>query len=302
MLKRILTKFTSEQIKLAFAEASCQSYACQKLGLSINSSTCKKLIEHLGIDTSHFDSRKWQRKYPPIDKSCPVCGTNFRTKLGHPKEKTTCSRLCANSFFATCRNTVTANKKRRATLQAKWLMNKQLMLFYERACNDCKCLYSEPYKTKNENSNRCHICRPAFRAVNRANSLCGARKGGLASARKQSAQRRSRSEIQLAEFCAAHFEHVTTNDALFNGWDADILIHDVKLAVLWNGPWHYRKITAKHSVKQVQARDAIKLIEIAKAGWTAYVIKDNVGNVDMKRIQDEFSTILVMTSGMERVS
>lgn len=38
---------------------------------------------------------------------------------------------------------------------------------------------------------------------------------------------------------------------MFNGWDADIIIEDLKIAILWNGKWHYEKITEKHSVSQV---------------------------------------------------
>ena len=51
---------------------------------------------------------------------------------------------------------------------------------------------------------------------------------------------------------------------MFNGWDADIVIEDIKTAVLWNGIWHYKKITKKHSVAQVQNRDKIKIDEIKK--------------------------------------
>lgn len=87
------------------------------------------------------------------------------------------------------------------------------------------------------------------------------------------------------------------NDALFDGWDADILVHDIKLAVLWNGPWHYRKITKKHSLKQVQTRDAIKLVEIAKAGWTAYVIVDRVGKFSEARVRHEFESIVRLSQG-----
>ena len=42
-----------------------------------------------------------------------------------------------------------------------------------------------------------------------------------------------------------------------------------------NGPWHYKKITAKHSVEQVQNRDRIKIKEIERFGYTPYVIRDN---------------------------
>lgn len=100
------------------------------------------------------------------------------------------------------------------------------------------------------------------------------RAGGLKSAASQSGTRRSANEIRFAELCTQHFLTVTTNDPIFNGWDADVVIHDIKVAVLWNGLWHYKKITKAHSVEQVQNRDRIKTEEIKRAGYTPYIIRD----------------------------
>jgi len=87
--------------------------------------------------------------------------------------------------------------------------------------------------------------------------------------------RRSKDEITLFELCANHFKVVTSNEKIFNGWDADILIYDTKTAILWNGPWHYREMNiGKHSLKQVQNRDQIKVKEIQNAGWNPVVFVD----------------------------
>ena len=40
-------------------------------------------------------------------------------------------------------------------------------------------------------------------------------------------------------------KNVKHNEAIFNGWDADVIIEDIKLAVLWNGKWHYEKDNKK---------------------------------------------------------
>ena len=65
------------------------------------------------------------------------------------------------------------------------------------------------------------------------------------------------------------------NECLFNGWDADIIIKELKLAILWNGSWHYREMNFNnHSLKQVQNRDRIKLKEIKKLGWKFIIVKD----------------------------
>ena len=74
---------------------------------------------------------------------------------------------------------------------------------------------------------------------------------------------------------------------MFNGWDADIILPDLKIAVLWNGKWHYEKITKKHSVKQVQNRDKIKIQEIIQTGYKPYIIKD-MGKYKVNFVKDEF--------------
>lgn len=53
------------------------------------------------VDISHFDklSNICKSKYEKIIKVCPICGNDFETKLGHPREKTVCSNSCANTFF-----------------------------------------------------------------------------------------------------------------------------------------------------------------------------------------------------------
>lgn len=73
--------------------------------------------------------------------------------------------------------------------------------------------------------------------------------------------------------------------------DADVILPNEKIAVLWNGNWHYKKITKKHSVKQVQNRDLIKSKEITKAGYKLYVIKDT-GKFNKTFVEQEFIKFL----------
>ena len=82
-----------------------------------------------------------------------------------------------------------------------------------------------------------------------------------------------------------------TNERLFNGWDADVIIEDVKVAVLWNGVWHYEKITKKHSVEQVQNRDRLKIKEIKNCGYIPYIIKD-MGKANKRFVEQEFKKFL----------
>jgi hypothetical protein len=56
---------------------------------------------------------------------------------------------------------------------------------------------------------------------------------------------------------------------------------------MWNGVWHYKKITEKHSVEQVQNRDRIKIKEIKKCGYEPYIIKD-MGKYNPQFVEEEF--------------
>lgn len=109
----------------------------------------------------------------------------------------------------------------------------------------------------------------------------------------QSLNNRSKNEIAFCEKCEEYFckENVLHNEPIFNGWDADVILPQYKLAILWNGPWHYRKITLKHSVKQYQTRDRIKIHEIQNCGYIPYVIKDS-GGYNMKKVNEEFTNLL----------
>ena len=79
--------------------------------------------------------------------------------------------------------------------------------------------------------------------------------------------------MAFCELCEKHFKNVKHNEQLFNGWDADVIIEDIKVAILWNGPWHYRKLFKSHKLKQIQNRDKIKVKEIENFGYTPYIIK-----------------------------
>ena len=77
---------------------------------------------------------------------------------------------------------------------------------------------------------------------------------------------------------------------MFNGWDADIILLEEKIAILWNGKWHYEKITKKHSVEQVQIRDRIKIDEILKSGFKPYIIND-MGKYNKEFVNSEFEKL-----------
>jgi hypothetical protein len=117
------------------------------------------------------------------------------------------------------------------------------------------------------------------------------REGSKISAKVQN--RRSKNEIHFAELCIAFFkqETVLCNAAIFDGWDADVIIPHRKIAIRWNGAWHYKKIKGKHNLDDVQRRDRLKEEAIKKCGYDVYIIKD-MGKHSPKFVKQQFDSFL----------
>lgn len=117
------------------------------------------------------------------------------------------------------------------------------------------------------------------------------RKFGIYSSQIQKETRRSKNEIYFHSLCEKEYGvEVLNNEVMFNGWDADVIILKYKIAILWNGIWHYRKIKKEHSVKQVQNRDSLKLKEIESCGYIPYIIKD-MGRENKDFVESEFKKL-----------
>lgn len=96
--------------------------------------------------------------------------------------------------------------------------------------------------------------------------------------RKSAATRvvRSKDEIKLFELCQQRYPDSQHNVVLSDGWDADISIPSLKVAILWHGIWHREQMSFNnHSLSQVQTRDRRKTEALIKAGWTVIVYHDN---------------------------
>ena len=151
------------------------------------------------------------------------------------------------------------------------------------------------FESKLNSREKTFCSRYCARLQNRRNA---GKKGGLRSAEVQA--RRSKNEILFAELCTEYFKSVLTNQRLFEGWDADVIIEDLKIAVLWDGPWHRKQITAKHSLSQVQTRDRLKREAIIRCGYKYYTIEDN-GKFNKEFVQNKFDEFIDY-SGIEKRS
>ena len=87
--------------------------------------------------------------------------------------------------------------------------------------------------------------------------------------------KRSKHEIELFDLLNITFNNIQHNTIIADGWDADIVLPNQKIAVLWNGPWHYQNMLGlKHSLKQVHTRDRIKRKIFRNLGWKVLIFED----------------------------
>ena len=133
--------------KEEFTEIVKRSYNKTELSRNLGFKYCNQRVWKLvdaglqkyGFGIGHFDARKQtreRRKYEIINKICPVCSKWFETGKGEAKEKTTCSRGCANTHFAESKYTPEANTKRSTTLKEFYKTHKRPATM-TRACRVC---------------------------------------------------------------------------------------------------------------------------------------------------------------------
>ncbi len=205
---------------------------------------CKKTITTAGLK-QHIERHIKETQ----EKICGVCSSL------HHKPGKFCSRACASGSH---KPSIETKNKISSTLKAREKSKKKNRT-YSLICASCNNSFIANYKKKKTCSPEC--------TKNRL----------IESGKKSAANnvKRSKDEINLYELCSNFYNKVSHNETIFNGWDADILIHDKKLAILWNGPWHYKEMgLSNHSLKQVKTRDSIKVKEIINSGWTPIIFED----------------------------
>lgn len=185
------------------------------------------------------------------------CNRSCSTSFNNQKRTETGYRLSSASKQAISTSLTNTNATKKLQCETVYMQSPKL-------CVVCHTVL--PYDKKSRKA-----CSPTCRT---ALARYYGQKGGLKSASGPRAKR-SKNEILFFELCQKTFNKVTANDPMFDGWDADVLIHDHKVAVLWNGDWHYKEMGCyNHSLKQVQNRDNYKQRLIMDHGWRVYIIRD----------------------------
>lgn len=199
-----------------------------------------------------------------------------------------CSKSCSVSFN---------NKKRIISQEQKEKISSSLKHKNKKKLFIC-CVCGKSYYLENHINTR-KVCSKEcseYLRKNRKNflsevSIDKLQKAGLKSANIQKETRRSKNEIYFYNLCKDYFKNVEHNENIFNGWDADIIIHDINYAVLWNGIWHYKQIKKNTSLKQIQNRDNIKIKEIQNCNYTPYIICD-MGKYNKQFVENEFNKFI----------
>jgi len=217
-------------------------------------------------------STSYTRSNQDLDMKCAVCNKEYKQRF---------DRFQMGYYHPHCiNNTIFKNANRVHNRRKKIIIA---------TCKFC----NKDFEKKRSGAQLCSIkcSKDLWRTDEyRANAKKNGEKGGKQSATKQS--RRSKNEVYFAELCKQYFT-ITTNEPFFDKWDADVIIHSDKIAIMWNGQWHYKQISKTQSLKQVQARDKVKTAIIEKYGYAPFVIKD-MGKYNTAFVDQEFEIFLLM--------
>ena len=210
------------------------------------------------------------RLQPPRQVNCGTCNAMFMKQVSNIKKYPNhfCSQSCSAKKSNTNRIVSEATRaKTSASLKARLTKAKD----HSKACLECNKIFT--HRRRKTCSDECNSkCRSKNAKVNGAI-------GGRASQASQ--PRRSKGEVLFFTLCSNYFgeDEVLSNAQVFidkngNYWDSDIVIPKCRLALCYNGIWHYQQIGKKHNLKQVQSRDLIKKSIISDNGYIQYIIKD----------------------------
>lgn len=256
------------------------SYIKQYNSVNLN---YKKCCSKLCVDL--FLNRKITK-----ETNCPVCNTIFKTV----DNKKFCSRSCSAKY----------NNKNRV-YSDKAMEN----LINSGKINSVKNFkkINPPRYEKDSNQNyklKCKVCQKIFFHKTYARKTCSDecykidnkinRELGFQIYRNSPHKKSGRSynEIYFFKLVKEIFPNATNNKFIFNGYDADVIIPDLKLAIHWNGIWHYKPVINESHFKQICKRDLERYQEIEKCGYTNYIIQDLKSVKDYDFVQLEFTKLL----------
>lgn len=88
---------TKEQFIDTISKCNTKKDIHVALGIPQNGSGSRLINDKL--KEFDIDFKINRKKYKVVKKICPVCESEFQTQKDHPREKTTCSYSCSNTYF-----------------------------------------------------------------------------------------------------------------------------------------------------------------------------------------------------------
>ena len=259
--------------------------------------TCiKKQFAWSILNSQHhkkYCSNKCQGKtlYNSVTFNCEVCGKETIRQNNNTKRSK--NHFCGSKCSAIFTNQKRKEKGEFHSLETKKKLSESLYKRnldryrqeIENGMRDAKTM-QKFYK------NNCIMCNKEFLARREkltCSEVCykerlkitGHKGGTITASLPYHIKNRSKNEKLFYEMIKSKFNDALPNQRIFNGFDADIVIPSLKLAIHWNGVWHYKQIfntsKGKYQFEQIQSRDKQRLNEIEKCGFSNYIVKDMNG-------------------------
>lgn len=264
-----------------------KSFICKYCGKPVRGKFCNATCQN-----KYFALLKRQ-KYEDNPDLCMNCGKSLSWKQ-HLEGGKFCSHHCSTTYTNKIKGSLSEEHRQNISKSITSMYRQHPTRRKLHTCVVCgnEYYYEKEISTKKCCSKDCSIYlkthRKEFLSDDAKQRLS---KAGRKSVHIQGDKRRSKNEIDFYNLCKNYFSQVESNEPMFNGWDADVIIHDHKIAILWNGVWHYKEIYTKCSLEQIQNRDKIKTQEIIKYGYTPYIIKD-MGKENHEFVLQEFDKLI----------
>ena len=213
---------------------------------------------------------------------CKNCNNEFKTKH---KEQKFCGLKCSAQYNHVnnihSKNTYSEmGKKSTAMRDANRTLRKDIYKI---------CLYcGKTFNNKPKEQKYCNI------ECSRTHNIILMRNGTI----QMNTNNRGKGEIYFAELCIKYFgeDDILCNEKIFkdkNGglWDADIIIKSLKLAILYDGIFHFKQVKKGMNLNQIKSRDRIKRRVISDNGYKYYTVKD-LGRFNKNFVINEFNLFI----------
>ena len=194
-----------------------------------------------------------------------------------------------------CSNSITNTESYLNALRIRY-NNKIFVKDTIKQCQVCDKNFTSQHRKQKSCSKNCYTIFMKTDIEYLKNQKINGSKGGTKSAKTQ--QLRGKAEIYFSELCITHFgkDDIICNERIFkdkngNFWDCDIFIKSLKIAILYDGIHHYKKIYKDQKLDQIRARDKIKRSVILDNGYTYYTIKD-LGGFNKIFVENEFNLFI----------